>query len=57
MRAIAAGENAVFVDLYQALVGNVTTYIGSDGLHPTEVGYQKMAETFFTAIQATLQNP
>ncbi len=57
MRAIAAGENAVFVDLYQALVGNVTTYIGSDGLHPTEVGYQRMAEAFFTAIQATLQNP
>ena len=57
MRAIAAGENAVFVDLYQALVGNVTTYIGSDGLHPTEVGYQKIAETFFTSIQATLQSP
>ena len=28
LRAVAAGENAVFVDLYQALVGNVTTYIG-----------------------------
>ena len=33
------------------------TYIGVDGLHPTEVGYQKIAETFFAAIQATLQNP
>lgn len=57
LRSVAAGENAVYVDLYQALVGNVTTYIGSDGLHPTEVGYQKMAEAFFTAIQANLQNP
>jgi lysophospholipase L1-like esterase len=57
LRSVAAGENAVFVDLYQALVGNVTAYIGSDGLHPTEVGYQKIAETFFNAIQATLQNP
>jgi lysophospholipase L1-like esterase len=57
LRSVAAGENAVFVDLYQALVSNVTTYIGSDGLHPTEVGYQRIAETFAAAIQATLQNP
>ena len=57
MRAIAAGENAVFVDLYQALVSNVTTFVGIDGLHLTEVGYQKVAETFFASIQATLQNP
>jgi lysophospholipase L1-like esterase len=57
LRTIAVGENAVFVDLYQALVGNVALYIGIDGLHPTEVGYQRIAETFFNAIQATLQNP
>ncbi len=57
LRSVAAGENAVFVDLYQALVGNVTTFIGVDGLHPTEVGFQKIAETFFVSIQATLQNP
>lgn len=57
LRAIATGENAIFVDLYQALVPNVTLYIGVDGLHPTEVGYQKIAETFFTAIQSSLQNP
>lgn len=57
LRSIATGEGAVFVDLYQALVANVTIYIGVDGLHPTEVGYQKMAETFFTAIQSTLESP
>jgi lysophospholipase L1-like esterase len=56
LRTIATGENAVFVDLYQALVTNVTLYIGVDGLHPTEVGYQRIAETFFTAIQANLEN-
>lgn len=56
LRAIAAGEGAVFVDLYQALVGNVSLYIGVDGLHPTEIGYQRIAETFFTAIQANLEN-
>jgi lysophospholipase L1-like esterase len=57
LRAIATGEGAVFVDLYQALVANVSLYIGVDGLHPTEVGYQKIAETFFTAIRSTLENP
>jgi lysophospholipase L1-like esterase len=57
MRSIATSEGAVFVDLYSALVGNVTLYVGVDGLHLTEVGYQKVAETFFNAIVATLQNP
>jgi len=56
LRAIASGENAVFVDLYQALVGNVTLYIGVDGMHPTEVGYQRIAETFFSSIQVNLEN-
>lgn len=56
LRTIAMGEGAVFVDLYQALVSNITLYIGVDGLHPTEVGYQRMAETFFAAIQANLEN-
>lgn len=55
LRAAAAGENAVFVDLYSALVSNVTLYIGTDGMHPTEIGYQRMAETFFTAVQGTLE--
>jgi lysophospholipase L1-like esterase len=44
------------VDLYQALVSNVTLYIGVDGLHPTEVGYQRIAEMFFAAVQASLEN-
>ncbi len=56
LQAIAAGEGAVFVDLYQALVTNVTLYVGVDGLHPTEIGYQKMAETFFDAIRVTLES-
>lgn len=57
LRNVARGENAVLVDLYAALAGDVTTYIGSDGLHPTEAGYRKMAEAFFTAIQAALEVP
>jgi lysophospholipase L1-like esterase len=55
MRLIAISEGATFVDLYSALLGNVTLYVGVDGLHLTEAGYQRVAETFFNAIQLTLE--
>lgn len=55
MRNLARGEGAVLVDLYSALASNVNTYIGVDGLHPTEAGYRKMAETFLASIQANLE--
>ena len=38
-----------------ALAGNVTTYIGVDGLHPNEEGYRRIAEEFFAAIRANLE--
>ncbi len=51
-----AGEQAVpLIDVYAVLNGDINTYIGSDGLHPTAAGYQKIAEQFFTAIEATLE--
>jgi len=52
MRDVARSEGAILVDIYQALATNVTAYIGVDGLHPNEVGYAKMAETFYGAIRA-----
>jgi lysophospholipase L1-like esterase len=55
MRALAAGEGAVLVDVYAALLSDVTRYIGVDGLHPTEFGYAKIADTFFQAIQANFE--
>ena len=55
MRAVASSEGAVLVDVYQALLTDVNAYIGVDGLHPNERGYAKIAETFFNAIQATLE--
>lgn len=55
VRARAASEGAVLVDLHAAMAANVTTLIGLDGLHPTEAGYQRMAETFFTAIRTTYE--
>lgn len=55
LRAIARGENLVVVDLYEAMVSDQNRYNSDDGRHPNEVGYRKMAETFFEVIQAELQ--
>jgi len=53
-----AREQAVpLVDVYQALIGDVSTYIGFDGLHPTAQGYAKIADTFFAVIKQTLEIP
>ena len=55
MRAVASGEGAVLNDLYLSMQSGVFTYIGVDGLHPNEAGYAKIAQDFFTLIQATLE--
>jgi lysophospholipase L1-like esterase len=55
LRDVARGENAVLVDVYQALAGNPNLYNSDDGRHPNEAGYRKIAETFFAAIQADLE--
>lgn len=57
MRSAAASEGAVLVDVYNALLPGVNTYIGIDGLHPNETGYAKIAETFFNSIRAALETP
>ncbi len=55
IRANAAAEGAIVVDLNAAMAASVTTLIGVDGLHPTEAGYQRMAETFSAAIRTTFE--
>lgn len=55
IRAGAPVEGATLVDLNVAMAPNVTTLIGIDGLHPTEAGYQRMAETFFTTIRTAFE--
>jgi lysophospholipase L1-like esterase len=55
VRAMVAAEGAVLVDLYRAFEGNLDTLIGPDGLHPTEDGYQKIADTFFEVIRERLE--
>jgi len=55
MRALAANQGAVLVDIYSAMLPDVTRYIGVDGLHPNEAGYAKIADVFFQAIQANFE--
>ena len=55
LRAIAAGEGAVVVDLYAALSSDVGRYIGVDGHHPNEAGYQRIADEFLARISAELE--
>jgi lysophospholipase L1-like esterase len=44
------------VDLYGQM-GTFEGYIGVDGLHPTEVGYAKIADIFMKSIQGNLEVP
>jgi lysophospholipase L1-like esterase len=58
LAAIAAYRGVTLVDVYAAFGGTASTdLIGPDGLHPTEAGYQKIADTFFAAIKAKLEVP
>ena len=55
VRAHRRPEGAVLVDVYPAFETDLNRYIGLDGLHPTEAGYQKLAELFFDAIRSDLE--
>lgn len=52
LASIAVSEHAILVDLYGGMLAGVSAYIGTDGLHPTEEGYKKIANIFFSAIRA-----
>lgn len=56
IRIMAASEGAVLVDLYEAFEAVAGDLIGPDGLHPSEAGYQKIADTFFDVIRQRLEN-
>ncbi len=55
IRMLAATQGATLVDLYQAFAGMERALIGVDGLHPNEMGYQKIGETFFNAVRTRLE--
>ena len=52
---LTQGEGATFVDVYAVLAADVNRYIGEDGLHPTEAGYDRMALKFYEAIRRELE--
>ncbi len=55
IRSLASSEGVPLVDLYAAFSGQVNTLLGVDGLHPSEAGYQKMADLFYAAITQRLE--
>jgi lysophospholipase L1-like esterase len=57
IRAMAAREGAVLVDLYQGFVAQEATLLDEDGLHPSVAGYARIAEMFFDRIRDTLEAP
>lgn len=55
LRDIATSEGAYLVDIFGTLLPDLTANIGIDGMHPTELGYRRIAEAFLAAIQADLE--
>ncbi|HUR35508.1 MAG TPA: GDSL-type esterase/lipase family protein [Vicinamibacterales bacterium] len=55
IRTLASTEGVTLVDLYPAFAPALGTLIGPDGLHPSEAGYQKMADLFYAAITQRLE--
>lgn len=55
LRVVARGEGAYLIDVFAALLPDVDAMVGSDGLHLTEAGYRRVAETIATALQADLE--
>jgi lysophospholipase L1-like esterase len=51
---IAGLEQVTLVDINKAFGGNLAL-LGADGVHPNADGYKKIADTFFAAIQNTLE--
>lgn len=55
MRRVADQEAVTLVDIYALILPDVQRYIGVDGLHPNELGYARIADLFFQAIQGALE--
>ena len=55
MRRIAEQQGVTLVDIYTLMLPDVQRYIGVDGLHPNELGYSRLADLFFQAIQTALE--
>jgi lysophospholipase L1-like esterase len=49
LKAMASAKGAEIVDIYSRFPLEL---IGKDGLHPTEAGYERLAEIWFEAVKA-----
>jgi lysophospholipase L1-like esterase len=54
IRSLAQAESVTLVDVWAAFGSNFEQYIGFDGLHPTESGYEVIANAFFAVLKASL---
>jgi lysophospholipase L1-like esterase len=57
---LAARHHVILVDIYQHLkeLSTHPEYISSDGLHPSTLGYERIAELFYQALQSAInRNP
>jgi lysophospholipase L1-like esterase len=55
LQIMSTQESITYVDLYNPMLAEAPTLIGSDGLHPTEAGYRRIADVFFAAIKGALE--
>lgn len=55
LQIMSTQESVTYVDLYNPMLAEAATLIGSDGLHPTEAGYRRIADLFLAAIRAALE--
>lgn len=55
IRMLALSENVTLVDLYEGMGASPDPFIDTDGLHPNEAGYQRIAQLFFDAIRTQLE--
>ena len=55
LRVVARGEGAYVIDTFTPLLADLNGNVGSDGLHPTPLGYRRIAEAVFAAIRADLE--
>ncbi|MEO7135592.1 MAG: GDSL-type esterase/lipase family protein [Vicinamibacterales bacterium] len=55
LRAVARGEGAQVIEVFSALIADLNVNVGSDGLHPTPLGYRRIAETVFASLRADLE--
>jgi len=55
MRTVAAQTGATLIDFYALMLPEADRLIGVDGLHPNELGYTRMADIVFQAIQTAFE--